>query len=277
MSCPPVQHISLPPSMSLPSGKTLVMGILNVTPDSFSDGGLWCDTGRAREHANHMVELGAHIIDVGGESTRPGATRVTADEEWNRISPVLDALVQAGIVVSVDTVHAQTAERAIEAGVAIINDVSGGRIDPAMNSVIARHNVAYVVQHYRALPGQPGEHFDYGDDLVATLIERIRTQVSDAIEAGVDPSRIIIDPGLGFSLLPEQCWTILDEIERFYELRMPVLVGASRKRFLATKGDNKDELTAEISADLAERGVWAVRVHDVALNVAAMRNPRQRV
>lgn len=270
MSLNPVLRVGLPHNLQLPTDSTLVMGILNMTPDSFSDGGLWVDPSRALEHAQQMCQAGAHIIDVGGESTRPGSSRVTPEEEWQRIGDVVPALVGQGMIVSVDTVHADTARRAIDAGAAIINDVSGGRMDPEMNHVVADSDVAYVVQHYRALPGQPGEHFDYGADVVATVIQRIASQLNDAVEAGVNPERIIIDPGLGFSLLPEQCWTIVKELERFHELARPVLVGASRKRFLATKGDDKDALTAQVTMEVAARGAWCVRVHDVPRNVVAL-------
>lgn len=266
----PVRSVALPHNLTLPEDRTLIMGVLNMTPDSFSDGGLWLGAGAALDHASHMRDLGADIIDVGGESTRPGATRVTSEEEWQRIGHVVPTLVQAGLVVSVDTVHADTAQRAIDAGVAIINDVSGGRIDPAMNAVVAASDAVYVIQHYRALPGQPGEHFDYGDDLIATLVARLTSQIEDALQAGVQPERIIVDPGLGFSLNPEQCWEIVDNLDRFHSLRRPVLVGASRKRFLATRGDDRDALTAEVSVRVAQQGAWAVRVHDVARNRAAL-------
>lgn len=266
----PTWTVALPHGLALPQGQTLVMGVLNMTPDSFSDGGLWCDPAVAREHALAMAAQGAHIIDIGGESTRPGSSRVTPDEEWERIGQVIPEVVNAGLVVSVDTVHAETAQRAIDAGVAIINDVSGGRIDPDMNRVVAASDAAYVIQHYRALPGQPGEHFDYGDDLIGTLIERMSGQVRDAEDAGVDVERIIVDPGLGFSLLPEQCWEIVENLERFHSLGRPVLVGASRKRFLAVKGDDKDAITADVTRTVAAQGAWAVRVHDVPKNVEAL-------
>lgn len=266
----PYYDLALPHDRVLPQGKTLVMGVLNMTPDSFSDGGLWLDPGAARAHVEEMLEAGADIIDIGGESTRPGSTRISADEEWDRISSVVHAVCDMGAVVSVDTVHAYTAKRAVDAGAAIINDVSGGCLDPQMRHVISASDVAYVVQHYRALPGQPGEHFDYGDDLIATLIGRMRLQVQSALDIGVEPERIIVDPGLGFSLLPEQCWEIVDNIHRFHELELPILVGASRKRFLADHGEDRDATTARISQMVAAQGVWAVRVHDVARNVQAL-------
>lgn len=266
----PFFDLALPHGLTLPQGQTLVMGILNMTPDSFSDGGLWLDPSAARAHAREMLEAGAHIIDIGGESTRLGSTRITPDEEWERIESVVRAVCDMGAIVSVDTVHAYTAKRAIDAGAAIINDVSGGCLDPQMRHVISASDVAYVVQHYRALPGQPGEHFDYGEDLISTLLDRIRLQVQNAVDIGVEPERLIVDPGLGFSLLPEQCWEIVENIHRFHELELPILVGASRKRFLADRGEDRDATTARISQMMSSQGVWAVRVHDVARTVAAL-------
>lgn len=248
------------------------MGILNMTPDSFSDGGLWVAPEAALAHAEQMRQQGADIIDVGGESTRPGSQRIGADQEWERIGHVVEALSSEGFIVSVDTIHAATAQRAAAAGASVINDVSGGRLDPAMNEVVAGTECAYVVQHFRALPGTPGEHFDYGDDLIATLRARIQGQVDDALAAGVRRERIIIDPGLGFSLSNEQSWTIVGALEAFRSLGYPVLVGASRKRFLADRGDDKDALTAEVTRMLAHQGAWAVRVHNIEANIRALRD-----
>lgn len=264
-------HPLLPGGCVLPRGRTLVMGILNMTPDSFSDGGLWVAHEAALAHAEQMHQQGADIIDVGGESTRPGSNRISSEEEWARIGQTVKTLSEAGYIVSVDTIHAATARRAAEAGASIINDVSGGRLDPAMNEAVAATECAYVVQHFRALPGTPGEHFDYGDDLIATLCQRIQRQVDDAVSAGVAPERIIIDPGLGFSLTNDQCWTIVGSLEAFRALGYPVLVGASRKRFLAERGDDKDALTAEVTRLLARQGAWAVRVHNIDVNVRALR------
>ncbi|WP_022868574.1 dihydropteroate synthase [Schaalia vaccimaxillae] len=250
--------------------RTAVMGILNVTPDSFSDGGRWSTTDAAVAHAMDMAGQGAAIIDIGGESTRPGSTRIDEDEEWRRIGPVIDALVAKGIVVSVDTLHAATARRAGESGASIINDVSGGMWDEGMNEAVAESGCAYVIQHYRALPGMPGESFDYGDDVVGTLLERMRVQVDAALEAGVKRESIIIDPGLGFSLNPTQCWTIVEQMDRLNSLGFPVLIGASRKRFIAETGEDRDLVTARISAQCASQGMWAVRVHNVAGNARAI-------
>ena len=261
---------ALPGGLALPTGRAAIMGILNVTPDSFSDGGRYADVSTALAHARAMIAAGADMIDVGGESTRPNSTRITPEEEWERIGAVVSALVGDGIVVSVDTLHASTARAAADAGAAIINDVSGGRWDPDMNAAVAASGCAYVVQHYRALPGMPGEHFDYGEDLVGTLIERLNTQVRDALDAGVTADKIVIDPGLGFSLTVDQCWQILAELPRLTTYGYPVLIGASRKRFVKTLGGNIDTDSAAIAAHAVKSGAWAVRVHDVAATAATI-------
>ena len=266
----PVPPLALPGDLSLPVGRTAIMGILNVTPDSFSDGGRYTDVAAALRHASEMVAAGADLIDVGGESTRPNSTRISAGEEWARICTIVESLAADGIIVSVDTLHASTAREAARAGAAIINDVSGGRWDPEMNAAVAQSGCAYVVQHYRALPGMPGEHFDYGDDLVGTLIERVGSQVQDAIDAGVTADKIVVDPGLGFSLTGDQCWQILRELPRFTQVGYPVLVGASRKRFVKALEGDVDANSADIAAYCAAAGAWAVRVHDVAATVAAI-------
>ena len=269
-SSPVVPSLNLPGSLTLPNGRAAIMGILNVTPDSFSDGGRYLDTGAALAHARAMVGAGADLIDVGGESTRPNSTRISAQQEWERIGAVVAALASEGIIVSVDTLHASTARAAAEAGAAIVNDVSGGRWDPQMNETVAATGCAYVVQHYRALPGMPGESFDYGDDLVGTIIDRISSQVNAARDAGVAPDKIVIDPGLGFSLTNDQCWQILSELPRLASCGYPVLIGASRKRFVKALGGDVDTNSAAIAAHSVRAGAWAVRVHDVAATVAAI-------
>ena len=261
---------ALPGGLALPTGRAAIMGILNVTPDSFSDGGRYADVTTALAHARAMIAAGADLIDVGGESTRPNSTRITPEEEWERIGAVVSALAGDGIVVSVDTLHASTARAAADAGAAIINDVSGGRWDPDMNAAVAASGCAYVVQHYRALPGMPGEHFDYGEDLVGTIIERLNTQVRDALDAGVTADKIVIDPGLGFSLTVDQCWQILAELSCLTTYRYPVLIGASRKRFVKALGGNIDIDSAAIAAHAVRSGAWAVRVHDVEATAAAI-------
>ena len=269
-SSPVVFSLNLPGSLTLPNGRAAIMGILNVTPDSFSDGGRYLDTGAALAHARAMVGAGADLIDVGGESTRPNSTRISAQQEWERIGAVVAALASEGIIVSVDTLHASTARAAAEAGAAIVNDVSGGRWDPQMNETVAATGCAYVVQHYRALPGMPGESFDYGDDLVGTIIDRISSQVNAARDAGVAPDKIVVDPGLGFSLTNDQCWQILEELPRLTSCGYPVLIGASRKRFVKALGGDVDTDSAAIAAYAVRAGAWAVRVHDVAATAAAI-------
>ena len=269
-SSPVVPSLNLPGSLTLPNGRAAIMGILNVTPDSFSDGGRYLDRGAALAHARAMVGAGADLIDVGGESTRPNSTRISAQQEWERIGAVVAALASEGIIVSVDTLHASTARAAAVAGAAIVNDVSGGRWDPQMNETVAATGCAYVVQHYRALPGMPGESFDYGDDLVGTIIDRISSQVNAARDAGVAPDKIVVDPGLGFSLTNDQCWQILEELPRLTSCGYPVLIGASRKRFVKALGGDVDTDSAAIAAYAVRAGAWAVRVHDVAATAAAI-------
>ena len=247
------------------------MGILNVTPDSFSDGGKWAHVDAAIEHAHQMIAEGAALVDIGGESTAPGSTRIDMDEEWKRIGPVVSSLAEDGIVCSVDTLHAASAVRAMEAGALIINDVSGGGWDPQMLSVVADTKAGFILQHYRALPGMPGEHFDYGSDLMATLSERLMHQVDLALDAGVSGDAIVIDPGLGFSLTNEQCWQIVRSLGELTTLGYPILIGASRKRFIKATGRDVDEETGRISVTCMRNSVWAVRVHNVGLNVAMMR------
>lgn len=261
----------LPDGRTLGGENTLVMGILNVTPDSFSDGGKWAHVDTAIEHAHQMIAEGAALVDIGGESTAPGSTRIDTDEEWKRIGPVVSSLAEDGIICSVDTLHAASAVRAVEAGALIINDVSGGGWDPQMLSVVADTKAGFILQHYRALPGMPGEHFDYGPDLMATLSERLMHQVDLALDAGVNGDAIVIDPGLGFSLTNEQCWQIVRSLGELTALGYPILIGASRKRFIKATGRDVDEETGRVSVTCMRNSVWAVRVHNVGLNVDMMR------
>ena len=249
------------------------MGILNVTPDSFSDGGRWADPGAALAHGVRLLDEGADIVDVGGESTRPRSRRIGADEEWERIARVVRGLVHHGAVVSVDTVHAVTAQRAADAGAAIVNDVSGGRVDPRMAAVVAASGCALVVQHWRGFPGSPEEDLHYGD-VLGDVLDETAAQVRDVLDAGVDPAAVIVDPGLGFSLSHAQSWRVVEEMGRLDGLGYPVLVGASRKRFLATgpgAGRDRDRVTAEVTRRAVESGIWGVRVHEVAPSAAIVR------
>lgn len=255
------------------------MGVVNVTPDSFSDGGRWFDTDAAIAHGLELVARGADLVDVGGESTRPGAVRVEPQEEQRRVLPVIAELAARGLVVSVDTMNAETAERALDAGACVLNDVSGGRADPRMTAVAADAGVPFVVMHWRAHSAQMQQHTAY-DDVVADVLQELRQQIDDAIAAGIDPANIITDPGLGFSKTGTQNWELLARLDAFGALGFPVLVAASRKRFLgellAEQGslrpaDDRDDATAAISTLAAMAGAWAVRVHEPRPSADAVR------
>ncbi|MBT2515757.1 dihydropteroate synthase [Arthrobacter sp. ISL-30] len=263
----------------LPTDRTLVMGILNVTPDSFSDGGKHPTPDTAIAAGLRMFYAGADIIDVGGESTRPGAEEVTPEEEQRRVIPVIQALVKAGALVSVDTTHVSTAEAAIEAGAAIINDVSGLTIEPGMPELVARTKVPYVLTHRRGDARTMDGLADYGnvaDEVIAEL-KGVRDKL---YAAGVAPEQIIVDPGLGFSKKEDQNWELLRNIDKFESLGHKVLVAASRKRFIgslltvagkAAAPEERDYATAAITAICAAGGVWAVRVHDVGPSLDAVK------
>ena len=251
--------------------RTLVMGVVNVTPDSFSDGGKFDTETSAVKHGLALANDGADIVDVGGESTRPGAQRVTLEEELNRVIPVVTELVANSVVVSVDTMRAEVAKQAIAAGVYIINDVSGGQADPEMFKIIAEERTPYIMMHWRGHSAQMIEQANYVD-VVKEVKAELAMQLAKAIEAGISTDRIVLDPGLGFAKMPEQNWPLLKHISKFSELGCPLLVGASRKRFLgellATQGQLRDvadreSATTALTTLLASQGVWAVRVHDV--------------
>ncbi len=256
-----------------PGRSCVVMGVVNVTSDSFSDGGRYLDPQRAIEHGIRLYEMGADIIDVGGESTRPGAVRVEVETEVDRVVPVLRGLVAAGIPTSVDTMRAQVAEAAVAAGVTVINDVSGGRADPAMAGVVAAADIPWILMHWRAASDHrhtgPADHYD---DVVAEVRAELGVQVRHAIDAGVDPARIILDPGLGFAKNAEHNWALLGALDKFVADGFPVLIGASRKRFLGSlladgagprPPAGRETATATVSALAAWHGAWGVRVHDV--------------
>ena len=261
------------------------MGVLNVTPDSFSDGGRWADPEAAVAHARELIAQGADIIDIGGESTRPGAQRVDVDTEVSRVLPVVRALLADGTdgsagsaIVSVDTIHAATAEAAIDAGAHIINDVSGGLADPAMPALIARAGVVYVCQHWRGDPETMDRLTDYPGGVVAGVEAELRERLAELDAAGVDRSQVVLDPGLGFAKTHEQSWELLAATARLIaELGQPLLVGSSRKRFLAQAAEadatpvQRDAVTAATTALAAAAGAWAVRVHEVPANRAAVR------
>ena len=274
----------------VPRDRTLLMGVLNVTPDSFSDGGRWADPEAAVAHACELIGQGADIIDVGGESTRPGAQRVDVDTEISRVLPVVRALLADGAgsadgagasgsaIVSVDTIHAATAEAAIDAGAHIINDVSGGLADPAMHSLIARTGVVYVCQHWRGDPETMDRLTDYPGGVVAGVEAELRERLAELDAAGVDRSQVVLDPGLGFAKTHAQSWELLAATSRLIaDLGRPLLVGSSRKRFLAQAAEaeatpvQRDAVTAATTALAAAAGAWAVRVHEVPANRAAVR------
>ena len=274
----------------VPRDRTLLMGVLNVTPDSFSDGGRWADPEAAVARARELIAQGADIIDVGGESTRPGAQRVDVDTEISRVLPVVRALLADGAgsadgagasgsaIVSVDTIHAATAEAAIDAGAHIINDVSGGLADPAMHGLIARTGVVYVCQHWRGDPETMDRLTDYPGGVVAGVEAELRERLAELDAAGVDRSQVVLDPGLGFAKTHAQSWELLAATSRLIaDLGRPLLVGSSRKRFLAQAAEaeatpvQRDAVTAATTALAAAAGAWAVRVHEVPANRAAVR------
>lgn len=273
--------------------RTLVMGILNVTEDSFSDGGVWNSTDRALAHAREMVAAGADIIDVGGESTRPGATRVDPDVERDRVVPVIAALHAEGVTTSVDTMRASTAAAAVAAGVDIVNDVSGGLADPDMYRVVAdgnrtrgpEHPVDYCLMHWRTDRFASAEgRADHGGDVVADVTGLLAELTDAALAAGVPAARLIMDPGIGFAKDADDNWALLHAMggytRQWADAGYRTLVGASRKRFLTalrpgpdgapgTPG-SADDATAAVTALAAAAGVWAVRVHDVPASRAAV-------
>ncbi|WP_255558999.1 dihydropteroate synthase [Mumia sp. zg.B17] len=264
------------------AGRCQVMGVVNVTPDSFSDGGRWLDAEDAVRRGIALVESGADIVDVGGESTRPGAQRVDAATELARVEPVVRALSERGVVVSVDTMRAEVAERAVAAGARIINDVSGGLADPDILQVAARTGVPYVVMHWRGHSARmQDEDATAYADLVPDVVAELRRSVEAALAAGVRPEQVVVDPGIGFSKRGDQNWTVLSHLAAFAELGYPLLVAASRKRFLGEllaepDGVLRDPLhreaaTLAVTALTAAAGAWAIRVHEVPDNADAVR------
>lgn len=256
------------------------MGVVNVTPDSFSDGGRWLDHDAALAHGLELVAQGADLVDVGGESTRPGAARVPLDEELARVLPVITSLVAHGVVVSVDTMRAQVARAAVDAGAVLVNDVSGGLADPQMVPLVAETGVAYVVTHWRAASDVMDDADRYGD-VVADVRRELDTRLEVLRAAGARDEQLVIDPGLGFAKSGASNWPLLGRLDELVGTGLPVLVGASRKRFLgallaAPDGTpapptDRDHATAAVSALAAAAGAWAVRVHEVPSSVDAVR------
>ena len=246
------------------------MGILNATPDSFADGGEHFTYPDAVDHGLKLIAEGADVIDVGGESTRPGAERVSAAEEERRVINVISKLVDAGKPISIDTMRASTARAAVIAGASIINDVSGGLADAAMLDTAAELQVPYIAMHWRGHSKEMNDLAVY-TNVVEEVIAELSLRIQAALSAGVSKSNLIIDPGIGFAKEAADNWAIIEEIERFVALGYPVLVGASRKRFLG--GDNptaREAATVELTKRLSQSGIWAVRVHGVAANKAVL-------
>jgi dihydropteroate synthase len=266
--------------MSLPvrADRIAVVGVLNVTPDSFSDGGRYSSVDDAVRHAVEMHEQGADLVDVGGESTRPGARRIDAEEECRRVLPVIRELVAAGIPLSVDTYRAGVAAAALAAGVAVVNDVSGGLADPAMAAVVRDAGCPWILMHWRGHSDRMQELAHY-DDVVADVRGELLARVDAALAAGIEESRLVIDPGLGFAKTAEHNWALLAALDAFVDTGLPVLVASSRKSFLgrllaAPDGtprpvDDREDATTALTAYCALRGVWGVRVHEVRPSVDA--------
>ncbi|HYP44838.1 MAG TPA: dihydropteroate synthase [Propionibacteriaceae bacterium] len=248
------------------------MGVVNVTPDSFSDGGEWFDAASARQHGRELLDQGADLVDVGGESTRPGAARPDADEELRRVLPVVGDLARLGAVVSVDTMRAEVAERAVHAGARLVNDVSGGRADPDMLSTVAALKVPFVCMHWRGPSADMQSRATYAD-VVRDVLAELGQQVAAALAAGIAADHLIVDPGFGFAKTSEHNWELLRRLDALDALELPVLAGASRKTFLGTlltdgsgqarPAAQRDHATVALSTILARQGVWGVRVHAV--------------
>ncbi|MGF1240834.1 dihydropteroate synthase [Streptomyces sp. 2-6] len=260
-----------------------VMGVVNVTPDSFSDGGRWFDTTTAVKHGLDLVAQGADLVDVGGESTRPGATRVDEAEELRRVVPVVRQLAAEGVTISVDTMRARVAEQALAAGAALVNDVSGGLADPDMIPVVAATGAPFVVMHWRGFLEGGNVRGVYAD-VVTEVADELHARVEAVLEGGVAPDRVVVDPGLGFSKDAEHDLALLARLDRLLGLGYPVLVAASRKRFLGRvlagpegappPARERDAATAAVSALAAHAGAWAVRVHEVRATADAVRVAR---
>lgn len=258
-----------------------VMGIVNVTDDSFSDGGRYLDPTRAVEHALALAAEGADIIDVGGESTRPGAVRIDPAVETARILPVVKEIAAQGITVSIDTMHSVVARAALESGASIVNDVSGGRVDPDMASLVAEAAVPWVLMHWRSVQQAQPHDAPHYRDVVAEVRDELLAGVDAALAVGIDHDKLIIDPGLGFAKTAQHNWALLRALPELVATGIPVLVGASRKRFLGTllaapdgtprPPDGRETATALISALAGLHGAWGVRVHDVRASIDALK------
>jgi len=261
-------------------GHCVVMGVLNVTPDSFSDGGCFADAHSAIAHGLEMHAAGADYVDVGGESTRPGADRVDAEEEGRRVLPVIRELTAAGVRTSVDTTRAEVAEAAIAAGASLVNDVSGGLADKNMAELVAESGIPWVLMHWRGHSREMYAAAQYGD-VVTEVCAELTARVEDVVAAGVAPEQLVLDPGLGFAKNAEHNWALLAGLDRLVGIGLPVLVGASRKTFLGRllaapdgavrPADQRDDATLATTVLAAQAGAWGVRVHDAGASVDAVR------
>jgi len=241
-----------------------IMGILNVTPDSFADGGKHDTYEKAVARGLEMISEGVDIIDIGGESTRPGAARVSAAEEQARVIPVIEKLSQSGIPISIDTMRAETAELAITAGASIVNDVSGGLADDLMHETVAEMGCPYILMHWRGHSKDMNNRAVYGD-VVKDVIAELNNQIEAALRGGIAKNNLIIDPGLGFAKDGQHNWEILNRIDEFSDLGFPVLIGGSRKRFLGGETpDEREVATIELTKSLLAKKIWGVRVHSVS-------------
>jgi dihydropteroate synthase len=263
----------LPGVRGLPQpGRTLVMGVVNVTPDSFSDGGQWLDAEAAVRHGLDLVREGADIVEIGGESTRPGAARPEVSEELRRVLPVIEGLAASGAVVSIDTMRSAVAAEAIDAGARLINDVSGGRADPAILALVAKRELPYICMHWRGHAEVMQSRAVYAD-VVTDVCRELAEQVVVAERAGIARDQLIIDPGFGFAKTGEHNWELLRRLDELDELGLPLLVGVSRKAFLGTllagpdgsprSARERDDATTALTTAVALHGVWGVRVHSV--------------
>jgi dihydropteroate synthase len=263
--------------------RPVLMGVVNVTPDSFSDGGRWATPEAAIAHGQELLVAGADILDVGGESTRPGATRPLVEEELGRVVPVIEALAAEGATVSVDTMRSEVALAAFEAGAAIVNDVSGGLADPLMHGVVGASGAAYVAMHWRAHSDimQQLATYDGPGGVVAAVRDELAQRVEAMLAAGIGADRIALDPGLGFAKSAEHNWTLLRGLAPIADLGFPVLVGASRKAFLGSllagadgvaRGvEDREHASSALHVLLAQAGVWGLRTHDVRAAHDALR------
>jgi len=248
----------------------LVMGILNITPDSFADGGINFETHIAIARGLEMIDEGVDIIDIGGESTRPGAERISALEEQVRVIPVIEGLAGHGVTISVDTMRAETARLAVRAGASIVNDVSGGAADADMFVTVAELGCKYTLMHWRGHSIDMNSKAIY-TDVVSEVIEEVTLQLDKALAAGIKRENIILDPGIGFAKDVEHNWEILKRIDEFIALGYPVLIGHSRKRFLGgDTPDSREAATVAVTQSLVGKGIWAVRVHGVKANKDAI-------